>query len=58
MTIKKNDIHQIDGTIVMKDDFEMVIQSDDAEYTKEEFWEMIRTYEMWDITITLKDEYE
>ncbi len=49
-----DDFCKIDGRVVMKDNFETVIECDGIEITKDELWKEIKTYEGWDITITLK----
>ncbi len=58
MTDEIDDIYQIEGVVFMNDDYETLIKCDDVEYTKDELWDIIKIHEMWDITITLKDEYE
>ncbi len=50
-----DDSHKIYGRVVMKDNYETVIECDGIEITKDELWKKITSYEGWDITITFKD---
>ena len=54
MELIGDDLYKMNGRVVMKDNFETVIECDGIEITKDELWKEIEAHEGWNITITLR----